>query len=348
MIPVILQNRLIRQHIGQPYSGVMQELVSYMGAVQAQDYGAARWAIGLRMPGTSAAAVDAALADASLIRTHVLRPTWHFIAPQDAHWMLQLSARRINMACATYNKKLELDTKMFNKCNRLFEKTLAGKQLTRQALAAVLNKAGIATDTLRMVHILMRAEIDCVICSGGREGKQFTYALLDERTDKIKRHTPADSAAELAMRYFTSHGPATTDDFAWWSGLTLTEARRGIDANGKGIVQEVKGDRVLLYAGDSKGKSKIPKVHLLPAYDEYTVAYKDRGDILAAHHAEVARNGIFSPVILIDGKIAGLWQRTVKKSGVEVSYQLFDQHEAKVVREIQKVIDAYSAFALED
>lgn len=336
--------RLQRQYIAGNYPGSIRELAGYMGAIQAQDYAGAKWAMGLRVKGIKDAEVDAAMASGDIVRTHVLRPTWHFVHPADIKWMLQLSAKRINQACATYNKKAGLDTGLFNKCNRVLEKTLRGTQLTRHVLAAALHKAGIATDELRLVHILMRAEIDGIICSGGREGKQFTYALLDERLAGVQQNDPADALAELALRYFTSHGPATVDDFAWWGGLNLGDARKGLEAVKEQLVSEDMGERVMWMSRAATGGEKTRKAYLLPAYDEYTVAYKDRGDILEPHHAAQARNGIFNPVVVVDGKIAGTWQRKIVKGSPEVTTHLFDQPSATVQKAIDKAIDSYIDF----
>jgi hypothetical protein len=339
----IIAGRLHAQYLSRSFHGSVPQLVHHLCAVQAQDYAGAKWALGLRLPGVTDAGVDAALSEGTILRTHVLRPTWHFVTPQDIGWMTTLSAKRINTACATYNRKAGLDTKLFNKANKVLARELKGTQLMRQQLAAALQAAGIDTDDLRLVHILMRAEIDGVITSGGREGKQFTYALLDDRLQGYKPFTPSEPLAELALKYFAGHGPATIADFAWWAGLTLGDACKATEAVQHQLYTESIGGRQF-YMTESPVSAKLPKVILLPSYDEYTVAYKDRSDILEAAHAARAKNGIFNPVVLVDGVIAGTWQRKLKQGGAEVSVFMFTQPSATVSKALAKAIKQYSNF----
>ena len=206
-------------------------VVAQLGAVQAQDYAAAKWAVAQRTKGITDAAMDQALADGTIIRTHILRPTWHFVTPADIRWMLALTAPRIHAFSFTYYRKLELDKAIFKRTNTLLIKALqGGKQLTRAELKSVLKKNSITSDDpLRFTYLIIHAELDGVICSGGRRGKQFTYALLDERVLPTKALGRDEALAELAIRYFTSHGPATLKDYIWWSGLTAQDARNGLE-----------------------------------------------------------------------------------------------------------------------
>jgi len=203
----IAEQRIYNQHIAQPTQKKPADIVKWLGAVQAQDYAGAKWALGLRLKDASDAAIDAALGDGSIIRTHVLRPTWHFVIPADARWMITLTAPRINGFCATWYRKLQLDNAVFNRSNDALAKALeGGRHLNRTAIMAVLNGAGVATDDLRFIHLLMRAELDRVICSGPRQGKQFTYALFDDRIPAGNSPTKEEALNELAKRYFISHG----------------------------------------------------------------------------------------------------------------------------------------------
>lgn len=339
----IIAARMHAQYLGRPFNGSVQDLVHHLCAVQAQDYAGAKWALGQRMPGLTDADIDVALGNGSILRTHVLRPTWHFVTPEDIGWMTALSAKRINAACAPYDKKAGLDAQLFNKANKILARELRGRQLMRQQLAAVLQKAGIDTDEQRLVHILMHAEIDGVITSGGREGKQFTYALRDDRLAGIKPFIPAEPLAELALRYFTGHGPATTADFAWWAGLNAGDARKAVAIVQHHLIEDIIGDRQFFMI-DEATNAKVPKVLLLPSYDEYTVAFKDRTDFLDPAHAVAAKNGIFNPVVLVDGMIAGTWQRKLTKAGLEVSVYMFVPPSATVSKALDKAIKQYSNF----
>jgi hypothetical protein len=225
----IIQHRLHNQYLTQPAGKDPAAIVAWMGAIQAQDYGAAKWALGQRVAGVADDDIEAAFTKGTILRTHVMRPTWHFVAPADIRWLLQLTAQRVIALSKGQYRTNELDDKVFATSNKVLAKALDGKQLTRPALVAALEKANIKTDELRFTLLLMRAELDGIICSGGREGKQFTYALLDDRAPKAKTLAHDEALAMLTSRYFTSHGPATLPDFAWWSGLTMATVKEGIE-----------------------------------------------------------------------------------------------------------------------
>ena len=292
----VLTQRLHNQKLTSSTLEKPVEVVRWLGAVQAQDYGAAKWALALRIRDATHAAIEAAFNDGQIIRTHLLRPTWHFVAPDDVRWMLQLTAPHVNRRCGPNYRKYQLDNAVFKRSHRVLTKALqGGKHLTRAALKAALNKAGIAADdTVRMAHLLLRAELDGVVCSGPRIGKQFTYALLEERVPPGRMLTRDESLAELARRYFKSHGPATLPDFIWWSGLTASDAKHAIDLSGEKETRITqKTDRI------------VNQCHLLPAFDEYFVAYKQRETIEGLNNWDV-----LGPTIILDGKAIGTWKRT--------------------------------------
>ncbi len=226
----IARQRLYNQCISGQKLKKPAEIVTYMGAIQAQDYAGAKWAIGTRLQKSSDVAIDKAMAKGSIIRTHVLRPTWHFVAPSDVIWMIELTAPRINAFNASMYRQLQLDSAVFTKSNDVLAKALeGGKQLNRAAMMHALQQAGVATNDLRFIHLLMRAELDKVICSGARQGKQFTYALFDDRVPPGNALSKEEALAELAKRYFKGHGPATLQDFTWWSGLAAADAKKGLE-----------------------------------------------------------------------------------------------------------------------
>jgi len=321
----IAQWRLNNQHIAHQIFKTPEEVVNYMGAVQAQDYAGAKWAIGLRMQKSGDAMIDKAMADGRIIRTHVLRPTWHFISPADARWMIDMTAPRINAFNASWYRKLQLDSSVFNKANDALAKALeGGKQLNRTEVMNALNHAGIKTDDLRFIHLLMRAELDKVVCSGGREGKQFTYALFDDRVPMAAPLSRDESLAALAGRYFNSRGPATLKDFAWWGGITLSDARIGVEASKNELISIVENGHEFWMAGEPPvAVAKSSGAYLLPAFDEFAVAYADRTAIVRPKYLEQAKHVIFDPSIVVNGQVVGTWTRTLKKQGVEVALNLF-------------------------
>ncbi len=210
--------RLVNQHIPAASFEYPEEVVSWFGAMQAQDYSAAKWAVALRSTSLTDKSLDEAFADGKILRTHVLRPTWQFVTPADIHWMLQLSAQRIHQQMAHWYRGSGLDNTLFKKTNAIIAKTLHGnKQLTRPEIASALKQSniGVELNNLRLTFIVLHAEVEGVICSGALKGKQHTYALLEERAPQTKKLTNDEALAELTKRYFLSHGPATIKDYSW-------------------------------------------------------------------------------------------------------------------------------------
>ena len=298
------------------------DVVRWFGAVQAQDFNAAKWALALRMRGEpSSEVIEDAFNDGQMLRTHVMRPTWHFVAPDDIRWLLELTAPRVNLRAATNYRKLELDGPTFKRSHRILVKALqGGKHLTRTELKKALNQSGIAADdTVRMAHIMLRAELDGMVCSGKRMKKQFTYALLEERVPPVKPLSREEALAKLTLRYFTSHGPATLQDFVWWSGLTAADARRGLASVDSEIRQTVVDESKYYCARSSvKAQPSAPSAFLLPVYDEYNVAYKDRQIALGHDSKEPAVStwGLLGPNVMLDGKIVGMWKATIEKNSL--------------------------------
>lgn len=341
--------RLHSQHISDPRHKQAADVVGWLGAVQAQDYAAAKWAVAQRTQGITDAGMDRALADGSILRTHILRPTWHFVLPQDIRWMLALTAPRVRAANATMDRQLGLDAAIFKRSHAVLTKALAGgQQLTRAELAEVLQKSDIPGINLRFIYLMIRAELDGLIVSGGRRGKQFTYALLDERAPQTKPLPRDEALAELTRRYFTSHGPATLKDFVWWSGLTLADARRGVEIVGSKLMHEDLGGRTCWFGSSMpRGKALSPSVHLLPNYDEYVVGYTDRSAIFDSAHAgklDSRGNVLFMHTIVIDGRIRGTWRRTLNKQSVVLEFSPFAPLTKAESRALHQAAQRYGKF----
>lgn len=298
------------------------QVVAYQGAVQAQDYAGAKWAIGLRTDGLTEPDVDRAFADGSILRTHLLRPTWHFVTPADIRWMLALTGPRVHALNAFMYRKAGLDSEILKRSRSILEKTLRSNQhLTRVELTSALNQAGIETEQeFRGTYIMMHAELEGLICSGPRRGKQFTYALLEERVPPVKRLTRDEALAELVTRYFLTRGPATLQDFSWWSGLTLADARNGIEmVKSKFQSEEINGQTY--WFGEAKPPSgrKTKMAHFLPNYDEYFIGFKDRsaiGQVVSQAGIKADDPSMLANILILDGQVIGGWRRTLKKNEV--------------------------------
>lgn len=338
--------RLANQQLNGTNPGSVKEIVAHLGAMQAQDYAMAKWAVGARLPGSTDEAVEKALDNAEIIRTHILRPTWHFVAAADLRWMLALTAPHIQRRMATYYRQLGMNEELCAKSNKIIARILEGRALTRAEIMSELKMAGIPTDELRSTHLMFNAELEGIVCNGPRRDKQHTYALIDERIPPGKPLPKEEALAELARRYFSSHGPATLKDYIWWSGLPAANARAGLEMVKPGLVWERVDGKEYWFADAGRQTPVSNSVHFLPAFDEYMVAYTDRSASLnpAFGKATITSNGIFKPVIVVDGQVVGLWKRTLKKDQVLVEPIYFDPNKALEAEAVQKVVKALHKF----
>jgi len=325
----IVRLRLRNQQIAQQDFRTPAELVSHLGAVQAQDFSGGKWAIGLRLPNATEAAIEQAIADQKIVRTWPMRRTLHFVPAEDVRWMLALTATRAEAKSAARRRRLELDDRTLALSKDVLLRALSGgKQLTRQAIYGLLVAAGIRLEgggpldsgQPRGLHILAYHAQTGLICYGRHQGKQPAFALLDEWVPQTRSLERDEALTELAKRYFKSHGPATVHDFAWWSGLTVGEARTGSEmAHGEIVEETIDGMTYWLPADRTSDGSASAGVYLLPPFDEYTVAYKDRGAVVAPAHAPLAASGgVFRSIIVVDGQVAGTWKAAVRKGAMEV------------------------------
>jgi len=346
----IPRQRLTNQHLTGPGLGDPVAIVRRLGAVQAQDYAGGKWGVGLRGEHMTDAMVEAALDNGSIVRTHVLRPTWHMMAADDARWMLALTGPRVLAANAGYCRKLGLDDAIFKKSAKVITKALTGgKHLTREELAAALERARIDTSHLqRLAYLMMHAEVTGLICSGARRGKQFTYALIDERIPATPPRSRDDALAELARRYFTTRGPATVHDYSWWSGLTIADAKKSIALLGDELSSEIVDDTTYWFAGDIPPQPRRkPEAHLLPNYDEYFIGFRDRSAILnvVKRMSLVPGDPMFTlHVVSLDGQIVGGWKRsmTAKAANVEITLAVKPKPDER--KAIERAVQRYGDF----
>jgi hypothetical protein len=326
----IARQRLARTFLATRPWSTGRDVVRALGAVQAQDYEGAKWALSMRTSGATDAAIEREFESGTILRTHVLRPTWHFVDPTDIRWMLALTGPRVMKTMSTYDGKLGLDGKAFRKSHAALTRALRDHaHLTRTELKAVLEpKVGPlgtgATGVQRVAHLMMRAELEGVICSGPRRGKQMTYALLDERVPSAPSISRDEALLELTRRYFRTRSPATPQDFSWWSGLAMADARRGIDLARDELESVSIGDVVYWMHGDTPGRQK-PSAWLLPNYDEFFIGYRDRSAIgtrLKSVKAVTGGNALIAHVIAIDGQLVGGWRRSPARDSIRLKVQL--------------------------
>lgn len=312
MIAAIVEQRLRNQRVIGAGLRRPSDVVRWFGAMQAQEYEAAKWAVGLRLQGDAADAdIERAFNEGRILRTHAMRPTWHFVTPSDIRWLQELTAPRVQRMMSTYNRRLELDARALARGIGVIERALGDhRHLTRAELGDRLERVGLVMRGQRLAHLVMHAELERIVCSGPRRGRQFTYALLAERAPNAPQLSRDEALATLARRFLRSHGPATIRDFVWWSGLITADAKRAVDMI-RPRREEVGGKVYWTLGPPPRGAMRDHLVQLLPVYDEYFVAYRDREAV--PHGSSVipsASRGTvqFLHALVIAGRIAGTWR----------------------------------------
>ena len=326
-----------------------EDVVAWLGAMQAQDYAGALWSIGLRMTGATVQAVEEAVAAQRIVRTWPMRGTLHLVAAADVRWLLALlTPRQIAQSAGRY-RQVELDDTAFGQSQAIFTKELHGRQTrTRDELYDALARGGIAPDGQRGYHLLARAAQDGLICFGPMHGKQQTFVLLDEWVPPTPPFSRAEALAKLARRYFTSHGPATVQDLARWAGITLTDAKQGLADAGDSLIQEtVAGQAYWLPHSTPSADTSTAQLYMLPGFDEFVLGYGDRSAVLDATYAQricPGGNGVFRPTIVADGAIVGTWKRTIKKRHITVEWEPFRPFTARAEKALDLAAQRYGEF----
>jgi hypothetical protein len=345
---VVAAKRLANQGITTHRHRRAADVVAWSGAVQAQEYEPAKWGLGLRLPDDAVDAdVERAFTQGRLLRTHVMRPTWHFVTPADIRWLLALTGPRVQRLMALYNGRHELDARTLSRGLAVFERALRdGHYLTRRELGERLARARMPMAGMRLGLLAMHAEQEAVICSGPRRGRQFTYALLEERVPATRPIDRDEALGELCRRFFRSHGPATVRDFVWWSGLLTSDAKRGLEII---KARALEGDGLVYWELDeSRGRdSRDRLVALLPIYDEYLVAYRDRAAVshgpavLGAGEGGAVR---FLHAMVIAGQVAGTWRTARAAGGITLQATLLRPLTARERKALAEEVDRYARF----
>jgi hypothetical protein len=324
------------------------EVVETLGAVQAQDFAGAKWALAQRTRGLTDAQVELEFDSGAFLRTHVLRPTWHFVRPEDIRWMLALTAPRVKAKMKQSGPSLKSLEQVFDRSNAAIEQALSGgKHLTRTELGAALERAGVKVEsTQRLGHMMMRAELDAIVCSGARRGKQQTYALLDERVPRTAPIDRDEALHKLTRLYFSTRGPATLQDCAWWSGLTIADVKRGVEIAGTEL-ERVDVDGVAHWFDGRSIPRARSAARLLPNYDEYFIGYRNRDAIatrLGDASAVIGGNALISHVVFVEGQLIGTWKRVAEKKRSVVPIKLGCKLSATERALVGTALERYSTF----
>jgi Winged helix DNA-binding domain len=343
----LLRTRLYLQRLNRPDFRTPAEMVKHFGAVQAQDYLGALWAVGQRVENCTEAIVEQALADRSIVRSWPMRGTLHFVLPEDLRWMLDLLAPRIIHKSKSIIRAAGLTSKHFSKGRTVLEKILAGgKVLDRDEIYTEFKKGKLDTADSRGLHILGHLAMEKVICFGPRRGKQQTFVLLDEWIPPEKSLTKEESMGAIALRYYHGHGPASIHDLAWWTGLTITEATAATDMVIGQLEKITFGDRTMfMQPGLIDIPTKPVVARLLPAYDEFLISYQDR----SASETEAIRklkdlNAIFTSTLILNGSIVGTWKRMITNKGVKIEIKKLEKLTKVADDVIKKECSRYASF----
>jgi hypothetical protein len=347
----MVENFRVRAHqLNKPVFSDPVELVAWMGAIQGQDLEMCKWAVAMRTAEPSLTAVQRVIDEARIVRLHTMRPTWHLVAAEDVRWMLSTNQKRLRATYMAYwGKRWDICESDIARFHDAAAKALSGSDgLTMQELTATLNETGWWWNIDQVKMMLTVGEVEGLICNGRQRGRKNTYALLDERVPKTVEIPREEALVRLARVYFRSHTPASKADFEWWSGLSGTEARMAIEALGGELnAERYEGQQLFVHSSHTGGGMVDNELHLLPPYDEYLIAYRNRSHVLDATHTAHAHNGfgIFHPVILHRGRIVGNWKKLPKKGGApQIETSFFADTPSPSKHQIDRAIKRYLAF----
>ncbi|MBR6306792.1 MAG: AlkZ family DNA glycosylase [Bacteroidales bacterium] len=319
-----VSSRLLSQQLICPQFNDPAEVVAWFGAIQAQDYRGMRWAAAMRTKKPSHKAFEKAFNDGRIIRTHLQRTTWQLVSGEDYHWMLELCRAKALTGLRGWMHSNGIDIQDDEKCRiqELLADIVAGKSaVLKEDIALALEERGVSMTDQRLSYHLRLAEYDGLLCSGDLHPTKRTLALVLEKIGRKPVLEHDESLALLARKYFRSHGPATLEDYAWWSGLNIGDCRRGMCILGDELSSVRLGGKDYYFHRDARTRGfRGGNVLLIPAFDEYLIGYKSRHVVLHPDHAPKAHNqsGIFYNVVTLDGEIVGNWRPQDADCGVSV------------------------------
>ncbi len=320
------RRRLATQRLSS--AGLRQgaDVVRLLGCVQSQDAPLAAWSLGMRMPpGTTYADVLAEQSAGGWVRTHVLRPTWHLLAPEDLRWIQRVTGPRVESGSAGVNRRLGLGDEVVMTALRVLESLLAGPTpRTRREVRVAFDAAGLPTDVQPLAHLVIVAELRAIICSGPPRGVEHTYVLADEVLPPGPNDSLVDEDArrELTRRFMAGHGPASERDLTRWSTLTLTQIRRALaDLTDELERIDVDGHELWFDPTVPTRTSREPGAYLLPTFDEVCLTYQHTG--FPRRTPDASRQRLLSEsgggIVVVHGEDVGIWKRVVTPTSVRVT-----------------------------
>ncbi|WP_435355389.1 winged helix DNA-binding domain-containing protein [Emticicia sp. SJ17W-69] len=336
----IIQLRLFNQGLSEPFFDKPDEVIAHFGAMQAQDYSMALWAVGLRMKNANRTFVGSQIDSGSIIRTHILRPTWHLVHQKDIQWMMELSAPNVKKATQYIDKKEGLTDDFFLKAWKIIEQQFKeADNLSKEDMMFCLLKNHIVVSNLLATQIIIRAELEMFLCNGYKKG---TYTLFEKRVPPSNKISKTEAIIKLTQIYFQSRGPATIKDFIWWSGLSTTDAKIGMAELSKKLNSFIHNELKYYYFEPKNSIAERSVFALLPCYDEYTVSYSESRCIVLPNNADSSEtgNGIFKPILLSENEIIGTWRKSKKSPFVEI--QTFSENIEIPAKNIKESIESFN------
>ena len=345
-----IQIRMLNQQLLSPLYERPEDIVAWQGAMQAQDYNYFRWAIGIRQRIPQLVRLQEAFAKAELLRLHLLRCTVQVVSHTDIGWLLSLCKERNLRTLQSWHKSINISfsESYFEEITYVLQELLAGgKSLPKKAIAEELTSLGLLPDDRLLTSLLVRSEIEGLLCSGVMQGREATWALLSERVPTICSLTPDEALKQLAVKYFRSHSPASLEDFVWWSGLPKTQCRKALVLIAPEIEEiKVEEEMMYLYHNTPDCSDYAGMVLLLPPYDEYLIGYKSRWVALEKKHTAKAHNnfGVFKPVILHEGRVVGNWKASIDKQAANLTIDFFAEKSKIGKRNLQGAVNQFVEF----
>jgi hypothetical protein len=338
----IIQLHLFNQGLSANCFEKPDEVVAHFGAMQAQDYSMAMWAVGLRTETPNRSAIESLINSGEIIRTHILRPTWHLVHQKDIRWMMELSAPNVKKATQYVDKQEGLTDELFLKAWKIIEQKFREvDNLTKEDIMSHLSEQQITVGNLLATQIIIRAELEMLLCNGEKKG---TYSLFEKRVPITSKISRSEAITKLTQLYFKSRGPATLKDFAWWSGLSIGDAKIGIAELDKRLEYFTLNDLKYYYFENENNIPQKTTFALLPCYDEYTVGYSEGRDIALPTDLDNSKigNGIFKPLILSGTEIVGTWRKSKKSPFIEI--QKFSDNKEIPTKSVKENIEKINLF----
>ncbi|MFF1879061.1 winged helix DNA-binding domain-containing protein [Leifsonia sp. NPDC058230] len=352
----LLRFRLLAHGLAGEHESTPKAVVDRMLAVQAQDFGAACWALGVRAPGIVQADVIAALDAGEIIRSWPMRGTLHFVPPADLRWMLSITTERMVNGLTLRHRQLELESPDFVKAQDVVTAAIqGGRDISRADLMELWEANGIATAGQRGYHLIYFLAQTGVLCWGPSHKTQQSLVLLDEWVPESRDLGHDEALAEFFVRYVAGHGPATMKDFVWWTKGTVAGAKTALAVAGDrltsltvdGIEYWMPTELTGRASENAPTAAEKSAVHLLPGFDEYLIGYQNRDVVLDPEHADIivpGGNGVFAPIIVSRGRVTGTWKRKTTSTRVTVDPRPFSPLTSAATTKVARGARAYGRF----